>query len=40
MSALPLKADIRPRDRHVRFAPKADSRTVAINAKFRTGIVH
>ena len=24
MSALPLKADIRYRDRHVRFVPKAD----------------
>ena len=31
MSALPPKADIRCRDRHVRFVPKADICTAAIH---------
>jgi len=31
MSALPRKADIAERDRHVRFVPKADSCTAAID---------
>jgi hypothetical protein len=29
MSALPPKADIQPRERHVRYVPKADSCTAA-----------
>jgi len=32
MSALPPKADIRADDQDVRFVPKADSYTAAINA--------
>jgi hypothetical protein len=36
MSALPPKADIRPRDQDVCFGPKADSCTAAINALLRT----
>ena len=38
MSALLPKADISEGDGHVRFVPKADSCTAAINAKLRTGI--
>jgi hypothetical protein len=38
MSALPPKADIGTQPRDVRFVPKADSCTAAINAEFRTGI--
>jgi len=33
MSALPPKADIGPQPRDVRFVPKADSCTAAIDAK-------
>jgi hypothetical protein len=38
MSALPPKADIAERDRHVRFVPKADSCTAAINGVLRTSV--
>jgi len=34
MSALPPKADIRCRDRHVRFVPKADISSAAKKALF------
>jgi len=34
MSALPPKADIVERDRHVRFVPKADSCSAAILSLF------
>jgi|SRR5262252_4239496 len=34
MSALPPKANIRPRNRHVRFVPKADSCTAANSPLF------
>jgi hypothetical protein len=34
MSALPPKADIAERDRHVRFVPKADSWSAAILSLF------
>jgi len=37
MSALLPKADIPERDCHVRFVPKADSCTAAINAKLKRG---
>jgi hypothetical protein len=36
MSALPPKADIRSRDRHVRFVPKADMCTAAKTRLFET----
>jgi len=35
MSALPPKADIAERDRHVRFVPKAESCTAAIDPSLR-----
>jgi hypothetical protein len=38
MSALPPKADIEQRGHDVRYVPKADSCTAAINAALRTGI--
>jgi hypothetical protein len=38
MSALPPKADIRPRDQDVCFGPKGDSCTAAINALLRTAL--
>jgi hypothetical protein len=34
MSALPPKADIAESDCHVRFVPKADSRTAAKNSVY------
>src|SRR5215472_9266983 len=37
MSALPPKADIGTQSRDVRFVPKADSCTAAINAKLKRG---
>jgi hypothetical protein len=38
MSALPPKADIRVRRSDVRFVPKADSCTAAIDAELMTSI--
>jgi hypothetical protein len=38
MSALPPIADIGTQPRDVRFVPKADSCTAAINVALRTGI--
>jgi hypothetical protein len=35
MSALPPKADIRFRDRHVRFVPKADIERPRLSAGYR-----
>jgi hypothetical protein len=38
LSALPPKADMRQRDQHVRFVPKADTRSAAILMRARTAL--